>query len=157
RWRSAPRARAAAAIPAGAGWRVRRRGGWVGLAPGRAWCGLVLPAPRYTLARPPSCRIFRRPGKPAPPPAGVSSIARVTETLGKMPLFRSLDAAAVRRLDQACAWQRARAGQSVLDYQAGGTDLFFVLHGHVRVMVISGPGTVILRDIRDGEFFGELA
>jgi CRP/FNR family transcriptional regulator, cyclic AMP receptor protein len=84
-------------------------------------------------------------------------MAGISETLGKFPLFRSLDAAAVRRLDQACAWQRARAGQSVLDYQAGGTDLFFVLHGHVRVMVISGPGTVILRDIRDGEFFGELA
>jgi CRP-like cAMP-binding protein len=84
-------------------------------------------------------------------------MARVSETLGKLPLFRSLDAAAVRRLDQACIWQRAQAGQSVLDYQAGGTDLFFVLHGHVRVMVISGPGSVILRDIRDGEFFGELA
>ena len=84
-------------------------------------------------------------------------MARVSETLGKLPLFRSLDAAAVRRLDQACVWQRAKAGQSVLDYQAGGTDLFLVLHGHVRVMVISGPGTVILRDIQDGEFFGELA
>jgi CRP/FNR family cyclic AMP-dependent transcriptional regulator len=84
-------------------------------------------------------------------------MARVAETLGKLPLFRSLDAAAVRRLDQACAWQRASAGQSVLDYQAGGTDMFFILHGHVRVMMISGPGTVILRDIRDGEFFGELA
>jgi CRP-like cAMP-binding protein len=84
-------------------------------------------------------------------------MARISETLGKLPLFRSLDAAAVRRLDQACAWQRVAAGQSVLDYQAGGTELFFVLHGHVRVMVISGPGSVILRDIRDGEFFGELA
>src|SRR5580704_19739742 len=88
---------------------------------------------------------------------GVLRMARVSETLGKLPLFRSLDAAAVRRLDQACAWQRASAGQSVLDYQAGGTDMFFILHGHVRVMMISGPGTVILRDIRDGEFFGELA
>jgi CRP/FNR family transcriptional regulator, cyclic AMP receptor protein len=84
-------------------------------------------------------------------------MGRVSETLGKLPLFRSLDAAAVRRLDQACAWQRTQAGQSVLDYQAGGTDLFFILHGHVRVTVISGPGSVILRDIRDGEFFGELA
>src|SRR5262249_33558184 len=84
-------------------------------------------------------------------------MARVTETLGKMPLFRSLDAAAVRRLHQACAWQRARAGQSVLAYRAGGTALFSVLPGHVRVMVISGPGPVILRAIRDGEFFGELA
>jgi CRP-like cAMP-binding protein len=84
-------------------------------------------------------------------------MARVADTLGKLALFRSLDPAAIRRLDQACAWQRARAGQSVLDYQAGGTDLFFILHGHVRVMMINGPGTVILRDIRDGEFFGELA
>jgi CRP-like cAMP-binding protein len=84
-------------------------------------------------------------------------MARELETLGKLALFRSLDPAAVRRIDQACAWQRAQAGQSVLDYQAGGTDLFFILRGHVRVMLISGPGSVILRDIRDGEFFGELA
>jgi len=45
----------------------------------------------------------------------------------------------------------------VLDYEAGGTDLFFVLRGHVRVVITAASREVILGDIRDGEFFGELA
>lgn len=45
----------------------------------------------------------------------------------------------------------------MLDYQSGGTDLFFVSSGHVRVVITSSGREVILRDIRDGEFFGELA
>ena len=79
------------------------------------------------------------------------------ETLARMPLFRSLDEDAVGRLDAGCTWRRASAKEWVLDYEAGGTDLFFVLHGHVRVVILSAGREVILRDIRDGEFFGELA
>ncbi len=36
-------------------------------------------------------------------------------------------------------------------------DLFFVLSGHVRVLITAAGRDVVLRDIRDGEFFGELA
>ena len=45
----------------------------------------------------------------------------------------------------------------MLDYQSEGTDLFFVLHGHVRVVITVADREVILRDIGDGKFFGELA
>ena len=45
----------------------------------------------------------------------------------------------------------------MLDYESGGTDLFFVLQGHVRVSIAAAGREVILRDIHDGEFFGELA
>lgn len=80
------------------------------------------------------------------------------ETLARIPLFRSLDGDAVRRLDAQCTWRRAVAKEWVLDYESGGTDLFFVLQGHVRVSIAAAAGReVILRDIRDGEFFGELA
>ena len=79
------------------------------------------------------------------------------ETLARIPLFRSLDENAIRRLDALCAWQRASAGEWVLDYESGGTDLFLVLHGHMRVIITAASREVILRDIRDGEFFGELA
>ena len=79
------------------------------------------------------------------------------ETLARIPLFRSLDAAVVRRLDASCAWQRARAKEWVLDYGSGGTELFFVVRGHVRVVIAAAGRDVILRDIHDGEFFGELA
>lgn len=79
------------------------------------------------------------------------------ETLARIPLFRSLNGDAVRRLDAQCTWRRAAAKEWVLDYESGGTDLFFVLQGHVRVSIAAAGREVILRDIRDGEFFGELA
>ncbi len=79
------------------------------------------------------------------------------ETLARIPLFRSLDTETIRRLDAACIWHRANAKEWVLDYEASGTDLFFVLRGHVRVVIPSASRELILDDIRDGEFFGELA
>jgi CRP-like cAMP-binding protein len=85
-------------------------------------------------------------------------MVRQLETLARIPLFRSLDADAIRRLDSQCIWRRAKAEEWVIDYQDESRDLFIVAQGHVRVMIrpISGRDT-ILRDIRDGEYFGELA
>jgi len=84
-------------------------------------------------------------------------MAPTVETLARIPLFRSLGEDAVRRLDAGCVWRRASGKEWVLDYEAGGTDMFFVLRGHVRVVITAAGREVILRDIRDGEFFGELA
>ncbi len=83
---------------------------------------------------------------------------RHSETLARIPLFRSLDQESVQRLDGRCIWRRVQANEWIVDYEEGGTDLFFVAKGHVRVRIraISGRET-ILRDIRDGEYFGELA
>jgi CRP/FNR family transcriptional regulator, cyclic AMP receptor protein len=79
-------------------------------------------------------------------------------TLAGIPLFKSLDGEAIRRLDTQCIWRRAKAQEFVLDYQDGGTDLYFVVQGHLRVLIQANSGKEsILRDIRDGEFFGELA
>jgi CRP-like cAMP-binding protein len=78
-------------------------------------------------------------------------------TLARIGLFRTLDAAAIDRLDRLCAWRRVAAKEWVLDYQAHGTDVFFVARGQVRVIVSAAGRETILRDIRDGEFFGELA
>jgi CRP-like cAMP-binding protein len=83
---------------------------------------------------------------------------RKTETLARIPLFRSLDTATVERLDTQCAWRRAKAKEWVLDYKDQSADLYFVVQGHVRVMIQAPSGKdSILRDIRDGQFFGELA
>lgn len=81
----------------------------------------------------------------------------IIQTLARIPLFHSLDTQAVRRLDASCTWRRVRAKEWVVEYEAGGTDLFFVLRGHVRVVIPSAGREMILDDIRDGEFFGELA
>jgi CRP-like cAMP-binding protein len=80
-----------------------------------------------------------------------------TETLARIPLFRSLAAADVTRLDRQCAWKRAAAGQWLLDYQDASDDVFFVVAGAVRVIIQSGGREVLLREIKAGEFFGELA
>jgi len=84
-------------------------------------------------------------------------MTRRTETLAKVPLFRSLDAAAVDHLDTQCAWRRAAGGQWILDYQDDSTDVFFVVSGSVRVMIQSAGREVLLRQIEASEYFGELA
>jgi CRP-like cAMP-binding protein len=79
------------------------------------------------------------------------------ETLAKIPLFRTLAAPAIIRLDRQCAWKRAAAGQWLLGYQDASDDVFFVVAGAVRVIIQSGGREVLLREIKAGEFFGELA
>jgi CRP/FNR family cyclic AMP-dependent transcriptional regulator len=85
-------------------------------------------------------------------------MSRQTETLARIPLFRSLDAGAIRQLDTQCAWRRAPADQWIVDYQDASNDVFFVVSGTVRVKIQSVSGReVLLREINAGEFFGELA
>jgi CRP/FNR family transcriptional regulator, cyclic AMP receptor protein len=81
-----------------------------------------------------------------------------TETLARIPLFRSLSVDAIEQLDRQCAWRRWAARKWVLDYKDESTDVYFVVRGHVRVLIQATSGKEsILRDIQDGEFFGELA
>ena len=82
---------------------------------------------------------------------------QVTRTLAHIPLFRTLDRPQLLRVEGACTWRRAAAKEWVLDREAEGTDVFFVLHGHLRVVVSVGSRETILRDLHAGEFFGELA
>jgi CRP/FNR family transcriptional regulator, cyclic AMP receptor protein len=79
-------------------------------------------------------------------------------TLAAIPLFKSLDGEAIRRLDTQCIWRRAKANEFVLEYKDGGTEVYFVVHGRLRVFIQAMSGkSSILRDIREGEYFGELA
>jgi CRP-like cAMP-binding protein len=83
---------------------------------------------------------------------------RKTETLAKIGLFRSLNAAQIELLDTQCSWRRASRNQWIVDYQDTSSDVFFVASGTVRVKVRSVSGReVLLREINAGEFFGELA
>jgi len=82
---------------------------------------------------------------------------RRTETLGRIDLFRSLDARAIGILDTQCSWRRVTTGQWLIDYQDASNDVFFVVSGSVRVMIQSAGREVLLRQINVGEFFGELA
>src|SRR4030081_2420129 len=80
-----------------------------------------------------------------------------TETLAKVPLFRSLAADTIAALDRQCSWRRAPAGQWIIDYQDASSDVFFVVSGAVRVVIQSAGREVLLRQINAGELFGELA
>ena len=85
------------------------------------------------------------------------TMARQNETLARIPLFRSLSADAIEKLDTRCSWRRVPGGQWLIDYQDASSNVFFVVSGAVRVVVQSAGGEVLLRQINAGEFFGELA
>jgi len=80
-----------------------------------------------------------------------------SESLKAIPLFRTLPAATIAKLDAQCMWRHATSGQWLLDYQDASSDVFFVVAGAVRVIIQSGGREVLLREIKAGEFFGELA
>jgi CRP-like cAMP-binding protein len=83
---------------------------------------------------------------------------RHTETLARVPLFRLLDADAIRRLDTQCSWRRASPKQWILDYQEISNDVYFVVAGTAQVRLQSVSGReALLREINAGECFGELA
>jgi CRP/FNR family transcriptional regulator, cyclic AMP receptor protein len=85
-------------------------------------------------------------------------MSRKTETLARIGLFRSLDAAKIERLDTRCTWRRATRNQWIMDYKDATNDVFFIVSGTVRVKLQSVAGReVLLREINAGEFFGELA
>lgn len=81
-----------------------------------------------------------------------------TETLARIALFRSLDRAAIERLDRQCSWRRGSRNQWIIEYQDTSNDVFFVVSGMVQVRIQSISGReLLLREINAGEFFGELA
>ena len=83
---------------------------------------------------------------------------RRTETLAKIPLFRSLDPAKIELLDSQCTWCRAERNQWVLDYQDTSNDVFFVISGTLRVKIQAVSGReVLLRELNAGQYFGEIA
>jgi CRP-like cAMP-binding protein len=76
-------------------------------------------------------------------------------TLARIPLFASIEAEDIRALDARCLWRKVASGEWVLDYQAEGADVFFVFSGQARVVIITAGREMILRDIREGEYFGQ--
>ena len=78
-----------------------------------------------------------------------------SRTLARTTLFASVDPDEIKALDARCLWRKVGAGEWVIDYQAEGADVFFVFSGHARVVIITAGREMILRDIREGESFGQ--
>ena len=85
-------------------------------------------------------------------------MARRSETLARFALFRSLGKDLIQRLDSQCIWRRASADEWLVEYEDDSVDIYFVAYGRLRVTIRLISGTeIILRDLGEGEFFGELA
>src|SRR3954469_16422966 len=84
-------------------------------------------------------------------------VANRTEnrTLAKVPIFAGLSVEDIRALDARCLWRKVAGGEWVIDYQAEGADVYFVFSGLARVVIVSSGREMILRDIREGEYFGQ--
>ena len=80
-----------------------------------------------------------------------------SQSLARAPLFASLSETDIRALDSRCIWRKVKAGAWVIDDHADGADVFFVVDGHARVVIAGSKRDIILRDILDGEYFGELS
>lgn len=80
------------------------------------------------------------------------------DTLEKIPLFRELPEDVSRRYARACFWKDYDQHELVLDIEDESTDVRFVLSGKVRIISRIAVGKeVILDEMSEGEFFGEIA
>jgi CRP/FNR family cyclic AMP-dependent transcriptional regulator len=95
----------------------------------------------------------------APPHACESTLmSNAPETLANVPLFRSLEAGAIRQLDAQCRWRQAAPKQWLIEYGDLDTDVYFLTSGSARALInTSAERDVIFSDVRAGEYFGELA
>jgi CRP-like cAMP-binding protein len=85
---------------------------------------------------------------------GAPSIQAVN-ALARSPLFFGLSAENIARLNARCLWRRVRAGEFLLDEPAGYA-LSVVTSGRVRAVRMINGREIILRDIDEGGYFGEL-
>jgi len=80
------------------------------------------------------------------------------ETLEKIELFRSLDAKERATLEGRCVWRHVQTKEWLVEHNDVGTDIYFLSHGAVRVLISPSPiRDIVLGDIEAGGFFGEMA
>jgi CRP-like cAMP-binding protein len=79
-------------------------------------------------------------------------------TLTHFALFEALSIADLLALEQRCRFRHYTRDTTIVDYQDNKTDVYFIVHGQVRVTIFSKAGReVAFRDLETGELFGELA
>ena len=80
------------------------------------------------------------------------------DSLSQIPLFQGLDKATVEKQSQRCTWRTYDENELIIDYEDETRDVRFILDGKVRIILRIATGKeVILTEMRDGEFFGEIA
>ena len=84
-------------------------------------------------------------------------LVRAVNTLRRSPLFAELSDQDITRLNARCLWRRVRAGAFLLDEPADGYALSVVTNGRVRAVRMVNGREIILGDVNEGEYFGELS
>lgn len=80
------------------------------------------------------------------------------DNLSKIALFKDLEPAASERFARNCNWKDYDASELVIDVDDETNDVRFVMAGKVRIIMRIAVGKeVILGEMGEGEFFGEIA
>lgn len=83
-----------------------------------------------------------------------------SELLAQIPLFDTLAAEDLEALASRMTERRFKAGEKVFDKNDSGSSMYVVLSGAVQIFVPGGSAEeprVVLKDLRTGEYFGELS
>ncbi|MBL6599209.1 MAG: Crp/Fnr family transcriptional regulator [Alphaproteobacteria bacterium] len=80
----------------------------------------------------------------------------IDRTLLGTKLLVSVPRDRIGALDSRCRWRSFEPDEVILNLDDQTTDIYFIARGEVRVTVFSQTGrTVIMRDLKDGDHFGE--
>lgn len=80
------------------------------------------------------------------------------ESLSQIPLFSDLESADLERYSKACSWRRYDENELIIDFEDDTRDVRLIASGKVRIILRIATGKeVILAEMQDGEFFGEIA
>ncbi len=84
-------------------------------------------------------------------------LIHAVNTLRRSPLFEHLSDEDIARLNARCLWRRIRAGEFFPGEPADDCVLSVLINGRVRAVQMMNGREIILRDIEEGEYFGELS
>jgi CRP/FNR family cyclic AMP-dependent transcriptional regulator len=84
-------------------------------------------------------------------------LMQAVNTLARSTLFARLSDEDIARLNALCLWRKVRAGEFFMDEPTDGYTLSVVTNGRVRGLRIINGREIILGDINEGEYFGELS
>ena len=83
--------------------------------------------------------------------------SRSRETMGRIELFRSLDADAIADLDRRSTWRKYSRNDWIVEPDDTAGDVFFIISGSVRVKIPEPSGReVLFQDLDAGSYFGEI-
>ena len=85
-------------------------------------------------------------------------LKEIVHTLKPIALFDEIPAKIREGYEQRCAWRRYKPDEQIIDRLSDTHEVFFIVHGGVRIVNFSLSGREIsFDDLHAGEFFGELA